>query len=158
MSKLSLDLARDICSSIVAKCKDKGFAPVACVVMDASANVICSMKMDGCAPVAYPKFALAKATTCVSLGVSSRRFRDKYPAVDAMKVAQLANMASCMDGRIAAFPGGVLLLPAGGSNEIVGAVGVSGASSDQDEWLALTAVRDCGYEGVTDPATSPLDD
>lgn len=157
MSKLSLDLSRDICSTIVSKCKEKGFAPIACAVIDANANIIVQMRMDGCLPVAYPKLALAKATTCVSFGVSSRRFRDKYPATDATKIAQLANMVSCMDGRVAAFPGGVLLLPAGGGNEIVGAVGVSGASSDQDEWLALTSIRECGFSGRTDPETSPLE-
>lgn len=155
-SKLTLTLATDICSSIVAKCKDKGWAPVCATVLDSSANIICVMRMDGVA-VAYPKFSQAKATTCVSLGMSSRKFRDKYVGSDPVKLAQLHSMVACMDGRIAAFPGGVLMLPLGGSNEIVGAVGVSGASSDQDEWLALSAIRDCGYEGLTEPAESPLD-
>jgi hypothetical protein len=37
-------------------------------------------RMDGCVPMAYPKFAVAKAMTCISLCMSSRRFRDKYTA------------------------------------------------------------------------------
>eukprot|EP01048_Picozoa_sp_COSAG05_P028143 COSAG05_NODE_8580_length_691_cov_0.932432_3_plen_48_part_01 len=34
--------------------------------------------MDGCSPAAIPEFSYAKAYTCVSFGVSSRGFRDKY--------------------------------------------------------------------------------
>lgn len=49
--------------------------------------------MDGCIALAYGKFAIAKAMTCVSLGVSSRRFRDKYTAAkDPTKYTQVGTL------------------------------------------------------------------
>jgi uncharacterized protein GlcG (DUF336 family) len=132
--------------------KAKEWAPVSVVVIDASDNVLCSMRMDGCPPVAYPKYAHAKATTAVSLGISSRKFRDKYIG-GPEKVAQGLSMIATMQGKICCFPGSVLLSTT--SDGIVGAVGVSGASSDQDEFMALSAVRE--FDFITDPTSSPLD-
>lgn len=154
MSRVNLDLATRICFGVVNKCKEMGWAPVSVVVVDSCNHAIASMRMDNCSPVAYPKFAIAKANTAVSLGMSSRKFRDKY-ASDPNKLAQMQSMISIMDGKLAGFPGSVLMLSPSGS--IAGAVGVSGASSDQDEYLALHAVKDSGFEGITEPASSPLD-
>lgn len=108
--------------------------------------------MDGCIALAYGKFAMAKAMTCVSLGVSSRKFRDKYTAAkDPTKYTQMLAMVECAGGSLAPFPGGVLLRAAEGG-QIVGAVGVSGASADEDELCAVMGVHEAGLEGVvTDP-------
>ena len=43
-----------------------------------------------------------------------------------------------------AVPGGVLVRSAGG--EIIGAVGISGDTSDKDEYAAITGVRAAGLE------------
>ena len=153
--KLSLETAARVCSNVVSLCKAKGFPPICVVVCDPNGVTICSMLMDRCPPVAYPRYALAKAITAVSFGVSSRRFRDKYIS-SPDKIVQLQSMISSMEGKICAFPGSVLLSYADG--EIAGAVGVSGASSDQDEYLALEAVRNADCEGITtEPSSSPLD-
>ena len=154
-SKLSLETAARVCANVVSLCKAKGFAPICVVVCDANGVELCRMKMDGCPPIAYPRYALAKATTAVSFGMSSRRFRDKYIS-SPDKIVQLQSMISSLEGKICAFPGSVLLSYENG--DIAGAVGVSGASSDQDEYLALQAVRnaDC-KEMTTEPSSSPLD-
>ncbi len=61
-------------------------------------------------------------------------------------------MVDCTGGALAPFPGGVLLRAAEGG-QILGAVGVSGASADEDELCALVGVREAGLDGVmTDPA------
>ena len=150
-TKLTLEIAARICHSVVAMSKAQKWAPVSVVVIDSSDNILCSMLMDGCPPVAYPKYAHAKATTAVSLGISSRKFRDKYIG-GPEKVAQGLSMIAALQGKICCFPGSVLLSTSDG---IVGAVGVSGASSDQDEFMALSAVRE--FDFITEPASSPLD-
>ncbi|KAM3577133.1 hypothetical protein VYU27_001050 [Nannochloropsis oceanica] len=120
--------------------------------MDPAGHVISMQRMDNCAPTAYPKFAQAKAFTCVSLGVSTRVFRDKYTAAkDPAKFCQMLSMGDLTGGQMAPFPGGVVIKGAE-DGDIVGAVGVSGASADEDEYCALVGVQEAGLEGVvTEP-------
>ena len=153
--KIYLKEAVEVCNSIVSKCNEKGWNPIACVVVDANSNVIASMKMDNCPPIAFPKFALAKAVTSVTLGISSRKFRDKYNSSQE-KISQMLGMISIMEGQIANFPGSVLISsPIDGS--ILGSVGVSGASSDQDEYLALQAVKSIFHDCSFEPSNSTLE-
>lgn len=99
--------------------------------------------MDNCIGPAFTDFSYAKAYTCVALNISSREFRDKYTNDEnASKVAQLNSMMSITNGKMAAFPGGVLLRNLEG--EVVGAIGVSGAAGDEDEYVALKGVWDSG--------------
>ena len=96
--------------------------------MDASGIVVVSKRMDGCAPVGIPKFAFAKAYTCIVTKNCSRAFRDKYTAgADPAKYCQMTSMVAITNGKMAPFPGGVLVKKDG---EIIGAVGVSGATGD----------------------------
>ena len=149
---MCLEHAAKMCALVVSHCKQRGFAPVAVVVVDSHASVVCSMVMDGCPPFAYPKYAQAKATTAVSFGISSRAFRDRYISAPE-KIAQMNSMIASADGQICGFPGGVLLSQEG---SVIGAIGVSGAASDQDELLGLLAAREVGGF-ILDPPSSPLD-
>ena len=106
-------------------------------------------RMDGNVHAAFPEFAYAKAYTCVIFDTSSREFRDKYTKDnDAAKIAQLNSMME-ITGKMAAFPGGVLLR--NGENEVIGAIGVSGAAGDEDEYAALKSVWDSGLGLTTQP-------
>ena len=53
----------------------------------------------------------------------------------------------------AAVPGGVLCRDAE-SGAVIGAIGVSGASADEDEHMAIVGAQACGFK--TEPATSAL--
>jgi len=98
-------------------------------------------------------YALAKANTAVTLKISSRKFKDTYQTPE--KSFQMMSMIASMQGKICNFPGSVLMTSE--DNVVVGAIGVSGARSDQDEWLALNAVRSSGFDGTWEPNTNPLD-
>ena len=50
---------------------------------------------------------------------------------------------------MAPFPGGVLIKSTNGN--VLGAVGVSGASGDEDEYCALRGIVEAGYEVNTVP-------
>jgi len=90
--------------------------------------------MDGCSPVIYPNMAESKARVAVGFKMSSRDFGSKYLKTGSpTKIMQLDNM--CNLSNLACFPGGVTIKDESG--RIVGGVGVSGASGDQDEELAL---------------------
>ena len=56
---------------------------------------------------------------------------------------------------MAPFPGGVLLRDE--ENNVIGAVGCSGASSDEDEFLAISGIRASSLESyMTDPPQHQL--
>ena len=142
----------EIFQGIMSAVKRNGLKPVAISIMDPSGLEIGSLRLDGLPPAAFPNFAKAKAKTCVSLGCSSREFKEKY---EATKLSQLIFMSESQG--LAPFPGGVLVRSRDGS--ILGAVGVSGASSDEDEYLALTGIRSSAslIDILTEPSEHKLD-
>jgi uncharacterized protein GlcG (DUF336 family) len=62
----------------------------------------------------------------------------------AERTAFQAALSAAADGRFVAVPGGVLVQGAGG--EVIGAVGISGDTSDKDEYAAIAGVRAVGLE------------
>jgi len=93
--------------------------------------------MDGCSGVVAPPMSLAKAKVAVGFKTSSREFGLKYTSTgDDQKIAQLSNM--CQISGLACFPGGVVIKDEQG--RVIGGVGVSGASGEQDEELAKLGV------------------
>ncbi len=162
MKTLTLKTAMQICSTAVRVCEKNGWGPVCVFVKDPSNTTIASAKMDQMTSIAFPRFAEAKASTAVNLGMSSRGFRDKYSDGSVEKGAQMMNMVAVMDGKMANFPGGVLI-KCSESKRVLGSVGVSGATGDQDEFLALNAAKMSlqqeGIESVDfDPPSSLLDE
>ncbi|KAL7431583.1 hypothetical protein ACHAXH_005194 [Discostella pseudostelligera] len=120
------------------------FAPVAVNVVDQQANVLVQKRMDGVIHVGIPEFSYAKAYTCIVMNLASTEFRDKYTGGnDITKYDQHQRRED------AAFPGGILLRNI--DNEVVGAIGVSGASGDEDEYACLKSVWDSGLPLITQP-------
>eukprot|EP01038_Epipyxis_sp_PR26KG_P007851 gene7851-10659_t len=138
---LTLNLANKIANKVVETALSNNFAPITICVLDASANVVTLQRMDNCPPVGIPDFAKAKAFTCIAMKVaSSRAFRDKYTSDnDPAKFCQMVSMVNITQGQMAPFPGGVILRSLDGI--IIGAIGVSGAASDEDELCALEGKR-----------------
>ena len=60
----------------------------------------------------------------------------------------MTSMVSITGGNMAPFPGGVLMKSKG---SVLGAVGVSGASGDEDEYCALRGIIESGYGIETQP-------
>jgi len=145
---MNLELADKLADRVIETAKRNGFAPIVVSVLDSNANQIVQKRMDGPVHAAFPEFSRAKAFTCVTMKTSSREFRDKYTADgDPAKMLQLTSMMSIAD--MAAFPGGVLVKNMSG--DVVGAIGVSGAAGDEDEYCALRSVWDSGLGLTTQP-------
>jgi glc operon protein GlcG len=142
MSKLSLADADTLANGVIDNVKRNDFPPIVVTVVDRQANILVQKRMDDVCHAAFPEFSYAKAYTCVTMGVSSREFRDKYTVTnDSAKIGQMNSMMA-ISGKMAAFPGGIILRNEG--NEIIGAIGVSGASGDEDEYVALNAAWESG--------------
>lgn len=142
---LRLDQADLLANKVVECCQRNDFNPITVYVLDSSGHTLVSKRMDGCSPVGLPDFAKAKAFSCIVNKYPSRNFRDRYTVTDRedtlQKFGQMIGMVSISQGEMAPFPGGILLKL---GDNIVGAIGVSGAAGDEDEYCAIRAVMESG--------------
>ena len=154
MESLTLEHADKIASGVVNCIKRNDFKPITVFVTDPAGDTIVRKSMDGCARRAIPEFAYAKAHTCVGMKISSRAFRDKYTSDNnAAKFCQMTSMVDITGGKMAPFPGGVLMKNVDGS--VFGAVGVSGAAGDEDEYCAMRGIIEAGIQGVSTVPEKP---
>merc|ERR1712039_597036 len=99
-----------------------------------------------------PTVALAAAKSCVHLGMSTRVLRDKYD----QRATQILAMVDISNGEFAPFPGGVLCRDSSeNGGAVLGAIGVAGASGEQDEHCGIIGARSVAF--ATDPAKSAVD-
>jgi len=124
-------------------------SPMTVTVLDSAGSIIVQKRMDDCPAGAYVKFSFSKARTCIHLKSSSRSFRTKYTSDPALpgKFTQAAAMVSVMGDELIPVAGGVLVM---GNGEVLGAVGVSGAAADEDEYLAIMGVKALIDGGIAD--------
>jgi uncharacterized protein GlcG (DUF336 family) len=108
-------------------------------VLDAGGHLIALKREDG-SGILRPQIALGKAWGALGMGVSSRTLSKRL----AERTAFQGALAAASDGRFVAVPGGVLVRSAGG--EVIGAVGISGDTSDKDEYAAIAGVRAAGLQ------------
>ena len=138
---LGLDHADLIANNVVNICTRNGFNPVTVTVLDASGSTLVSKRMDGCSPVGIPDISHAKAYGCIVNKYPSRAFRDRYTSEpqQSAKFCQMTTMVAISGNQMAPFPGGIVLKL---GDYIIGAVGVSGAAGDEDEYCAIQAVKE----------------
>ena len=131
--------ANAVIAAAVAKGKDAGMKPLTVAVVDAGGSLIAFQRSDG-APPLRPLVAIGKAAGSVGLGVSSRR------------IGELAAERPHFVGAIGHLAPNGLIPVAGGVNVvdesgvIIGAVGVSGCTSDNDEVAALAGIAAAGLK------------
>lgn len=111
--------------------------PLTVVVLDAGGQVVTAKREDGCGTLRFD-IALGKAAAALGMGMSTRLIRDRLGNRPAFQGA----LASAAQGRFIPVPGGVLILNESGA--AIGAVGVSGDTSDKDEFCAINAVQASG--------------
>lgn len=144
---LTLSAADAIANASIAAVADLATRKPMCVtVLDSAGGILVQKRMDGCPDGAYVKISYAKARTCIHLRTSSRAFREKYTGSgEVAKFTQAAGMVSIMEGELVPVSGGVLIRSTssadGSTTVVVGAIGVSGAAADEDEYLAWKGVR-----------------
>ena len=78
------------------------------------------------------------------MGISSRLIRDRL----SQRPTFLNSIAAASDGRFIPVPGGVLIDDSDGAT--IGAVGISGDTSEKDEFCAITAIHAAGL--ISEPA------
>lgn len=136
MSSISLSRANRIISRAFAHAADKGYKPLAVVVLDAGGNLKAFQSQDGTSNNRF-EIARGKAKGSLAVGTGSRWLN----AQAADRPHFLAGLCSVVEGGIVPVAGGVIARDKQG--RIVAAVGISGDVSDADEECAVA-----GVEGV----------
>lgn len=133
MARLTLQQANAIIAGAFSKAKALRLKPITVAVLDAGGHVISLQRQDG-ASTMRPEIAIAKAAGALSLGVSSRQIGDmaKDRAAFVLAVTPLSPRG------LVPAAGGVII--AGEDDIPLGAVGVTGDTSDQDEACALAGI------------------
>lgn len=136
MKMLTLTQAQDIVAAALADGRARGLKPLAVAVVDSGGHVIAVAREDGASNL-RPQMAIAKASGALALGMSSRAIGEM--AVDRQNLVLLA--AGLNPAGILPAAGGVLIQHDGLS---IGAVGVTGDTSDNDELAAFAGIAAAG--------------
>jgi uncharacterized protein GlcG (DUF336 family) len=137
MSPLTLEKAESICRAALAKGAELRLNPLTVAVLDAGGHLVALQRQDG-ASTLRPQIACAKAGGALGLGVSSRKIAE----MAAERPTFLAALAPLSASGVVPAAGGVIVEDANGL--AIGAVGVTGDSSDNDEVCALAGVAAAG--------------
>ena len=139
MSKLTLQQANGIIGAALAAARQKSYRAMAVVVLDEAGHVRAVQREDG-ASMFRIEIATGKAWAAAAMGASSRtlgeRARDNPTFYGALPATA--------QGKFLAQTGAVVIKDAGG--DIIGAVGASGGTGDEDEEICMAGVIAAGLQ------------
>ena len=131
---IGLETAKSITAGVRAAGEDHGLKPLTVVVLDAGGHVISVEREDGASNNRF-EIAFGKAYGALALGMGSRSLMARAE----QQPYFITSAAAAIGGRLVPVPGGVLVKDATG--KIVGCVGVSGDTSDNDELAAISGIK-----------------
>ncbi len=134
---MNLALARTIIAAARAAGADKGMKPLSIVVLDRGACVTAFEREDGSSNKRF-EIAFGKANGALALGMGSRALMKRAES----QAYFVAAATSAIGGALIPVPGGVLIQDVTGAT--IGAVGVSGDTSDNDELAAIAGIEAAG--------------
>ena len=139
MTRLTLELALRVIDGALGRGTELGCPPLTVVVLDAGGHDIALKRQDG-SGILRVDIARGKAWGALGMGFSSRELGER-----AQKVPHLFGaLASVSQGRLVPVAGGVLIHDE--ERNVIGAVGISGDTSDRDEDCALYGLTAAGLQ------------
>jgi len=139
MHRLTLAQANALIDAAFAKGTELSLKPLTVTIHDPGGHLIACQRQDGASNMRV-KLAGGKACGALALGVSSRTIGDM--AVD--RPHFIAAVDTMSEGGMVPAAGGVIVCDADGT--VVGAIGVTGDTSDNDEACALAAIAAQGLK------------
>ena len=137
MAEISLNRARTIIRKTLAKGREMELKPLSVVVLDSGGHVKAFEREDGAAPGRFD-VARAKAYGSIMLGMAGSAQMARAEAQ-----AYFMNAVNGLyDGKVIPVPGGVLVRDKRGA--VIGAVGVTGDTSDNDAEAAKAGIEAVG--------------
>src|SRR3954453_2896071 len=137
MSVVNLAQASTIVDAALKKGRETDCAPLTVAVLDAGGHLVAFKREDKSGILRFD-IAFGKAWGALGMGFGSRTL-----AARASKTRQFFTMlAAASDGRMVTNPAGILIRDAAG--DVVGAVGISGDTSDNDELCGIKGIEAAG--------------
>ena len=134
---LTLDQAHKIMHAALDEGTKRGLKPISVLVLDARGALKAGASQDGTS-LSRDKVAHGKAYGALALGIGSRALHKR--AEEQPYFISAAN--TLVHGALVPLPGGVLIKDGGGV--VIGAVGISGDTSDNDEACAAAGIEAAG--------------
>ncbi|MEO1492213.1 MAG: heme-binding protein [Pseudomonadota bacterium] len=142
MAEITLSKARRIIKAALEKGRTEEMKPLAVVVLDAGGHVKAFEREDGASAYRF-RIAHGKAHGAVGMGMGSRALFNRAEQQSYFVLA----VNGLDDTAMVPVPGGVLVR--GKKGELLGAVGISGDNSDNDELCAVTGIEAAGFTAET---------
>ena len=137
--EISLEDSLKICQECIKKAREEEFMPITVTVVDVAGVIRTTLAENGSASI-RADIAFAKAWSCLQAGMSTTLLRDVIEEQPRLSNA-FRGMQIIANGKLIPTPGG-LLIQKDGKN--IGAIGVSGDRSDEDDICAIAAIEAVG--------------
>ena len=138
MTTISLRKARTIVSKALAKGGEAGMKPLAVCVLDAGGHLKAFERQDGASNGRFD-IARGKAGGALEMGLGSRALGERAES----QAYFLLAVGRIFPSGLVPVPGGVLVRDRKG--DLIGAVGISGDNSDNDEAAAIAGIEAAGF-------------
>ena len=139
---VTLTQASTIVDVALTKGRETNCAPLTVAVLDAGGHLVAFKREDKSGILRFD-IAFGKAWGALGMGFGSRELADRA----GKNPLFFGVLATVSQGRLVPVPGGVLIKDASGA--VVGAVGISGDTSDRDEVCAVAGIEAAGLKAVT---------
>ena len=139
---ISLSQSRMLIEGALAEGRALDLKPLSVVVLDPRAAMVAMMSEDGVSQM-RARIAHGKANAAIALGMGTRALMNR--AEQQAYFIQAVNGVA--GGDMVPVPGGVLIQDQEGT--LLGAVGISGDTSDNDEAAAIAGIEAAGLNAVT---------
>ncbi|MEI7805747.1 MAG: heme-binding protein [Hyphomicrobiales bacterium] len=136
---VTLAQATAIVDAALKKARDAKQMPQTVVVLDPGGHVVCAKREDNSGIIRF-EIAVGKAYGALGMGWGSRTMMERA----AQNPNFLTAIVAASGGRMVPNPAGVLIRDAG--NKVLGAVGVSGDTGDNDEIIAIAGIEAAGLK------------
>ncbi len=134
---ITLEQAQTMIAVARDKGREMGLKPLSVAVLDAGGHLLAFEREDGASPGRF-EIARGKAYGAVMLGMpGSASWRGPK-----QQAYFMAAVNGAYDGKVIPVPGGVLVMQ---GDAVVGAVGVTGDTSDNDAAVAVAGIEAAGF-------------
>ncbi|OOY18839.1 glcg protein [Thioclava sp. DLFJ5-1] len=135
---ITLEQAQKMIDTALAQGVEDGLKPLSAIVLDAGGHPLAFARADGAAPGRF-EIARAKAYGAVMLGMGGKAQMARAEA----QAYFMAAVNGIYDGKTCPVPGGVLIRDESGA--VIGAMGVTGDTSDNDAKVAVAGIEAAGF-------------
>ena len=138
MKNIELNDAIKIAEAAIQKSKEKNLKPISVVVLDVRGSMRVCLNQDGTS-INRHKIAHGKANAALLWGTGTRAIADRAEN----KLYFVNSVCNLMNGDFIPVPGGIIIKDK--EDNIIGAVGISGDLSDNDEIAGVAGINAAGF-------------